>query len=280
MILLEKKISDHIIRNLTVSGRAVLLACKRSGCRSGLPGFAMYRDFIPDYFGVNYVIAGRGCYTDARGSRFVLRPGSLFQRVPTASHSTSMEPGGYDEYCLTFDVRTFRHLLALGIALDRPPVFQLQPSDAVIRKFKAFGDLLRSEDAPAAELMLHAQQLLLFLYGGVRMETDGWDALIREARSRLPTGLEHRSPVSELLGDLGAGYHTLRRVFRERTGSSPADYRIRCRMDRACELLASCNVQETAQRLGYPDPFTFSEQFKRFTGMPPRQYRDMLRRGA
>lgn len=279
---MKKKISDHVIRNLTVNGRAVLLACKRSGCRSGRPGFAMYRDFTPNYFGVNYVIAGRGRYTDAGGSRFVLRPGSLFQRVPTAPHSTSMEPGGYDEYCLTFDVRTFRHLLALGIAQDRPPVVQLQPADAVVRKFDAYRDILRSEDTPAAEQMLHAQQLLLFLYGGggVRMETDGWDAVIREARSRLSAGLEQRTPVSELLRDLGTGYHTFRRVFRERTGSSPADYRIRCRMDRACELLASCNVQETAQRLGYPDPFTFSEQFKRFTGMPPRQYRDMLRRGA
>jgi len=101
--------------------------------------------------------------------------------------------------------------------------------------------------------------------------------VIRAARARLSEQLEQRISVANVGRELGVGYHTFRRVFRERTGSSPADYRIRRRIDHACDLLASCNVQEAARQLGYPDPFTFSEQFKKFTGMPPRQYRDMLR---
>jgi len=275
---MKNEISKHIIRNLTVSGRSALLACKRTVCTSGRPGFATYNNFTPDYFGVNYVIVGHGVYTDAKSNTFALQPGSLFQRFPTGLHSTSFEAGGYDEFCLTFDVQTFYHLSALGGVENQPAFFQLGSSESIIRKFESFQELLNDEDRSAAELMIHAQQLLNSLYKRARPKTGEWDAMVREARARLSEQLEQRIPVCEVARELGVGYHTFRRVFREQTGASPADYRIRQRIDRACELLASCNVQETSQRLAYPDPFTFSEQFKKFTGMPPRQYRDMLRR--
>jgi len=269
--------SNHIIRNLTVNGRPALLACKRSACTVGRPGFATVNNFTPDYFGVNYVIAGRGVYTDGKGNTFALKPGSLFQRFPTGPHSTSMAAEGYDEFCLTFDVRTFRHLREIGVVQDSPPVFQIKPSRAVIQEFENYRNVLRDDEASVSELMIRAQQLLNSLYKWIRPEEAALEATIREARAQLSSRLDQRISVSEIARELGMGYHTFRRVFREQSGSSPADYRIRRRIDRACELLASCNVQETARQLGYPDPFTFSEQFKRFTGMPPRQYRDMLR---
>jgi AraC-like DNA-binding protein len=64
-------------------------------------------------------------------------------------------------------------------------------------------------------------------------------------------------------------------VFKRCTGSTPIDYFIRLRMERARELLAttSCSVKEIAGLLGYDDPLYFSRVFKAVNQTTPTQYR-------
>jgi AraC-like DNA-binding protein len=64
-------------------------------------------------------------------------------------------------------------------------------------------------------------------------------------------------------------------IFKRCTGSTPIDYFIRLRMERARELLAttSCSVKEIAGVLGYDDPLYFSRVFKGVNQTTPTQYR-------
>jgi AraC-like DNA-binding protein len=64
-------------------------------------------------------------------------------------------------------------------------------------------------------------------------------------------------------------------LFKRCTGSTPIDYFIRLRMERARELLAttSCSVKEIAGFLGYDDPLYFSRVFKAVNQTTPTQYR-------
>ncbi len=64
-------------------------------------------------------------------------------------------------------------------------------------------------------------------------------------------------------------------IFKRCTGSTPIDYFIRLRMERARELLAttSCSVKEIAGLLGYDDPLYFSRVFKSVNQTTPTQYR-------
>jgi len=64
-------------------------------------------------------------------------------------------------------------------------------------------------------------------------------------------------------------------TFKRCTGSTPIDYFIRLRMDRARELLAttSCSVKEIAGVLGYDDPLYFSRVFKSVNQTTPTEYR-------
>jgi AraC-like DNA-binding protein len=64
-------------------------------------------------------------------------------------------------------------------------------------------------------------------------------------------------------------------TFKRCTGSTPIDYFIRLRMERARELLAttSCSVKEIAGFLGYDDPLYFSRVFKAVNQTTPTQYR-------
>jgi AraC-like DNA-binding protein len=64
-------------------------------------------------------------------------------------------------------------------------------------------------------------------------------------------------------------------TFKRCTGSTPIDYFIRLRMERARELLAttSCSVKEIAGVLGYDDPLYFSRVFKAVNQTTPTQFR-------
>jgi AraC-like DNA-binding protein len=64
-------------------------------------------------------------------------------------------------------------------------------------------------------------------------------------------------------------------IFKRCTGSTPIDYFIKLRMERARELLTttSCSVKEIAGVLGYDDPLYFSRVFKSVNQTTPTQYR-------
>ncbi len=68
----------------------------------------------------------------------------------------------------------------------------------------------------------------------------------------------------------------LARIFRQRFGQPPGRYAIHCRIDRARTLLRFTDqtIAGIAERLGYHDPYFFSRQFTRVTGLSPSAYRD------
>ena len=68
--------------------------------------------------------------------------------------------------------------------------------------------------------------------------------------------------------------HTARRI-RQLTGSSPRQFVIRARVERARRLMeeSSLTLQQIADSLGYTDIYFFHRQFKTVTGLTPGQWR-------
>jgi AraC-like DNA-binding protein len=116
---------------------------------------------------------------------------------------------------------------------------------------------------------------------------DGLDETLGEAGSdpyrdqvaaacrRLDCHLDEPIDLRALAEELGLGYETFRKVFRDRMRVAPGAYRVQKRIDRGCAMLvhASLSVGEVAQQLGYSDSFAFSAQFKRLVGESPSAYR-------
>ena len=66
------------------------------------------------------------------------------------------------------------------------------------------------------------------------------------------------------------------RLFKKQCGIPPGEFMIRARIDRAKKLLKipGMEIKLIALDLGYPDPYTFSKQFKSCTGLAPGRFRD------
>ena len=67
----------------------------------------------------------------------------------------------------------------------------------------------------------------------------------------------------------------LSRIFKKKEGTSIIDYLIRCRMDKARQLLeeSDLTVSEVASSVGYSNFSHFSKLFKKRVGVNPDAYR-------
>lgn len=80
----------------------------------------------------------------------------------------------------------------------------------------------------------------------------------------------------------GMSQESLRRLCLRQVGRPPLAHLTHLRMLFAADLLACTRekVMSIATRVGYGDPFAFSNAFKRETGLPPARYRVKHSRGA
>jgi AraC-like DNA-binding protein len=65
------------------------------------------------------------------------------------------------------------------------------------------------------------------------------------------------------------------RRFKLVTGSSPIDWLRRERINHARRRLleSADSIKQISEQVGYNDPFFFSRDFKRYTGVSPSEYR-------
>lgn len=77
----------------------------------------------------------------------------------------------------------------------------------------------------------------------------------------------------------GCSRKTLYNVFKTLTGFSPRDYLIYYRMWKATVLLKNPgpSIDMVATAVGYGDQFHFSKEFKKNVGLPPSEYRKVIR---
>jgi AraC-like DNA-binding protein len=76
----------------------------------------------------------------------------------------------------------------------------------------------------------------------------------------------------------GMSYETFRKRFAKLAGTTPGNYRVRKRIDRACDLLhrPEATICSVAEACGFCDEFHFSKRFKQLVGLSPTEFRRRL----
>lgn len=122
--------------------------------------------------------------------------------------------------------------------------------------------------------------LLSRCYG--RSPSPDGKALLRigEALSHLERNIQHEVNLDELASIAHMSRRSFLRVFQSATGTSPLAWLIEQRIHRASGLLRHTDKQitEIAFEVGFNDSNYFTRQFRKSTGLSPRNYR--LRQGS
>ena len=234
-----------------------------------------------EIYAMVYVIKGRGEYRDVLGNIFELHPGTVFQRFPGQPHSTRLDPNSnWEELFVDMGPELCQGLISSRFIRDDLPVIQLK-SDLLLKK--QFSDYVYSlQKCPEQDLSRMIPELLT-LINHVYSLSDKTQAheneMVNLARNYFLAHCEERFDLKMYCQNNGWGYEKFRKIFKEQTSLSPGQFIIQKRIDRACEWLLASNftIKEIGIRLGYPSPYEFSHQFKKISGLSPREYRQRQR---
>jgi len=229
-------------------------------------------------FALSYVIAGKGkVHYPKEKKTFSLAPGSLFQ---FNGHSTNdvrleVEPGFY-ECSLSVDGDTGKHLKAVMLWNQNNLCCSVGLIPMILQEYVDIYKGIADPNSNPRSLLKRFLQIVDF-FSNISNKADPAMQFQEEARIILET---HSSPAFKIRDAaqlMGLTYEAFRQRFHKVFGFSPQEYQIRCRLEKAKTLLINHSVKQTAQLLEYQDPFIFSRQFKKYTGIPPKLFRKQIR---
>ena len=235
-----------------------------------------------DELQIHFITRGGGVLESGKegGRRQRIAAGSVFILFPGVWHRYA--PGkqtGWFEYWIGLKGENIERLLAKHFFSPSHPVFAPSDSSTLLRLFTEAVGCLRHHSTGTSRLLGSlAGQILAELQAGAvpapPAETRT-EHLVHEAKLMLGQHLEQEVDLELLSKKLGAGYHWLRRAFKQETGQSLHQYRLQVRLSRAKLLLknSDSSVEEIASQTGFQDPYYFSQIFKQKTGVTPTSWR-------
>ena len=238
-----------------------------------------HTDILDGWYGLVYVLQRSGYLTDARGNRHAFRPGSLFQRFPETRYAQHFRKGGgFAECFLVVPRPIFALLLATNTVSPGRPVVEIGLSPDLYERFNRLHRELKicpETELPAFLARAHAFIVELLAMAPPAGDTSRLRTKLADARDRLADDLRGALSLPELARRLGLGYSSFRKSFARFFGLAPGAYRMEKRMAQARILLhqGGRSVKEVAARLGYPDRYVFSKQFKERTGCSPAAFK-------
>ena len=157
------------------------------------------------------------------------------------------------------------------------------------RKFSDYGELFtkiyhefRGEEKGYIELIrAYVIELVIRLFRDIEKEgtlslSPSKTETVRRAVDFIKNNYNVSLSVGEIAAKVFLGPDYFRKLFREVTGTSVSLFVQTLRVDEACRLLRTTDepIKDIGSRVGYSDPKSFYQAFKKLTGKTPREYRE------
>ena len=119
---------------------------------------------------------------------------------------------------------------------------------------------------------------LMFMTGRKSLLQNDTEAMkiVNMAKNAMNDALEENVSMPDIAGQLSISYSKFRRIFKQYTGQSPAQYFINMKIHRAKEMLrgTSASVKEISLTLHFESAEYFATMFRNRTGMTPTEFRN------
>ncbi|WP_127531567.1 helix-turn-helix domain-containing protein [Paenibacillus kobensis] len=259
-----------------------------------------YPSHTHSLFELNVVTEGMQRFT-REGTVYEQCPGDIFLVRPGEHHECVADGHGTMSYfCMHFlvDDPVLRRTL---LALDRGLYSEGSPLECRIGP--AVARLIELATGTKAETASDRMKTLSAVYGLLAALSETSPEDVAETGEKHPVSLQttrlaetiarrielsvldreagddSEAAIADIARTLGYSVAYCGRVFRETYSMSPRAFRSSLMLREAKLLLLDpdLTVEGIAVRLGYEDAATFSKQFRRWTGMSPREYRSVSR---
>lgn len=236
-------------------------------------------------FHILYIIKGRGWITTAHCPRTGLRAGDAVVIFPEEWHSYAPDrETGWTEAWIDF-TGDFAHRIIEQRFFDiRQPVLRVGISDTICSAFnKAFEVAYTEKPAHQQQLAGFAALIVCSLYAKAMQQPYKDDPdidYINLARKYMRENLSRSLSMEDVAKEVGMGYSKFRKVFRNYTGFSPAQYFINLKLEKAKDYLSNTRLscKEIAFRVGFDSAAYFNKIFRQRHNITPLEFRGQLSR--
>lgn len=236
---------------------------------------------VEEYHGL-LILSGEGIYKD-KHHEIPIKPGDFVQRQPGVTHSTIIKSDDWVELYLVMGQSLYKELLQLNVLTNVCPVLKVGVTYEMVAQFieihKRIGRSPQYEAPLIIPLMIAYLAKIHYRSQMKETKTDDQQLLIR-ATDYINAHIKERITVAEVSEYVHMGYERFRKIFTSKFGISPGNYIIQQRIIEAQKCLSNgkLSINEIAIYLGYVDTYTFSKQFKRYTGRSPRDFKRLFLR--
>lgn len=231
-----------------------------------------------------YITKGGGFFASQSCKKQPVEAGTMILLFPGEWHSYSPDPTtGWDEQWVGFRGSHIKERVEKGFFSKKEPLMKIGVSAGILNLYEDIFNYAKQESSGYQQLI---SGIVFHMLGSVyykkkksQFSNAGIVDKINEARILMKN--TEAAPLSqeEIAEKLGLGYSWFRRMFKEYTGVSPAQYQLQQRLQRAKELLTTThlNISEIAYSLHFENACQFSTFFKKKEGMTPSAFRERAR---
>jgi len=258
-----------------------VICAGRETCRAD---YLMTRRTFP-WLAIELVVRGQGVLRMGQ-EKIPLNAGTFFCYGPGIAHEIATEADRpMVKYFVDFAGPEARRLLAqvpLRPGQVRHALYPLELQEILDHLLEEGNRHSRhSEDIALQYLRLFLQKLPECAEYSPHRATSQALEFYLKAKAFLEKNHETLATAEAAAGSLGVTPETLCRVFQRFARTTPYQYLLRLKINRAVDLLLGTSLQakEVGYRLGFGDPFHFSRVFKRLQGSSPANFRLLRGRG-
>ncbi|MCH2174762.1 MAG: AraC family transcriptional regulator [Lentisphaeria bacterium] len=219
------------------------------------------------------VMQGRGYYEDQERIQHAFVAPCIFQRFPDQTHRiTWCEPSYTLFIAAPSSVYETLKFVTTSERIKHPVIQDVDPSDFFREEDILFNML---NELPENQLMI-ALNRIQTLFTRVLTESQSENSsILTKVDQYIEQAISKKILLSDIAVNLGMSESSFKVKFTEAAGISPGKYIIQKRLSYAAKRLLEGDerISEIADKLGYPDIYTFSRQFKKFYQCTPSQYR-------
>ena len=234
-----------------------------------------------------YITEGSGYFQSDSVRRQRITAGTVLLLFPGEWHSYAPDSEeGWTEYWVGFRGAGIDRRVNNRFFSPKDPLRKIGPSATLTGLYEDILDFVEREKAGYQQLVssmaLHMLGYIYYKEKNRQYADNGNVELIDRARIMMRNRPGDSLSPEQLAEILGVGYSKFRRMFKDYTGVSPAQYRLQAKLVRAKELLASgaLNVSEIAYELGFENASQFSTFFRKREGITPTAFREQIHGSA
>ena len=252
----------------------------RTGWISDKDQPAAHRHRVLDAYHMLFLIHGQGQFVDPKNQSHPLTAGTLLHRPPDLPHTIERYPDGqWVEFYITLSRPIFNAMIEMGILSCEYLVHEILVTPTIIKNCITFVEQFHQIQNTSNFQKTKRVIDLFDTLQNIPHPTNTFPHPIQHAADLL-TNMQYQDvPLPEIAEKVGMGYETFRKKFHDSFGVSAQQYRIQHRIEQAqYRLLESdMSIEQLATSLGYVDVFSFSRQFKAYSGISPTAYRKTQR---